>query len=1288
MSDSVKRYLFVPDVQVDTATVVSAVNILNATDVQEAQRIPGQPVDVETDRVLGDLMPTMEGLPERETSGTLVITASGPTEGGRFGWVRSGADPDDDLQLRNSPNILGKRPDLLEYHDVITETEIVVRRPQRPKLLSLQSGDLLAVWLVRDFNPVDYDIGKGAAVNGDAIYWSRLDHLTDTWSDPVQGPAPQARYSLSAASTAININGVDVVQYPDTGEIVMVILAESSASTGTAPAPVIPTTRMLFTWVSKDDGTTWVPKKTNYFNGSSPDILLEDPSAVEDTSSLGGMAIELLDSGRLIGIVVSRLNTWSLYSDDRGTTWRAVHVADDTDIAQQYSGHGVACTKARNGVAVFAISYRDKNYGGVHHLYMTRDGIDYSSPIGFFPPTGGVHSVDVSIGLSPDGWIQLVGTVHVIVEPGGDAHEGPFAFVDWMWAKRILKKDVELNDTVDDLFAPTPGSYTDEDGPYCYHAISSDPAGQYFGYGEIFFTSKVVVYKGFVSLDTIHHRGQIVTVVQVEIDDDSALTTPAVAELTSSALMAYRQNYWQPIREGLTRTAIPGSPSWTFYPKFPIGGLCYNRTWDCYTNPKWIGFTETIAGTTVGEAEVAGAEGGYWRLEGVGSGDQRYYTTVALPNALGGRAAALRAVVMPVEGGSLTNDAMCIRLQLAETIFRVALAIRFEATGGGVNSVCMNDSIGGGTTATATFPEGQWIEVLLVVTELSSALTIARLYARSYDRASDPDWLGGYTSVGSLSLTMGGGAAEYLTFGNWTTSTAIKSYWKTVQLHRSEDDLSTSNAFAPFLSRLGVDFEDSDYSAEVFTTGTGRFNTDEGLWNFPRGAVYVADPPQFLQDGCSLRWRGEAASRGQFEFENDHTFSRRNVLELPVMREWRSSEDDEGVYILLDAGEDNAFRPDALAVFGRNSPEMTIAFNEASDFSGSGIQIRFTYPGSLSAGHYSTHLWAWSTGQSWGYYMNSRRVTVFGPTNQERPWRPGQFASGETGAKYYIVFRRAAGVVGMNKSASYVYRIKDNTSDTLTTFSDIDVATLRTSINGSGVEDFQNEWAIFSDRFATTIEDFYPSTGTNGNQPLVNSHAQGYRYCRVYLPPSIHGDADEQFARLGYLLLGHAYELSGPQPELGFARSMASGNQLTRSRSGSVRVTRNSPPIREWSFAYAVMSPAVDATENLNSPDDALDAGRRTWAHWESLVQRIQVDGTPVALLWEGDRAAPFAASLTFDPPACVCDPNELVLCRVTEPGSVEQEAYLCRTVFLPEANESLPRPLAAIRGIRLTEEF
>lgn len=1286
MSDSVKRYLFVPDVQIETASVVSALNVLDATVVEEAQRIPGQPEPVVDDEVRGDLAPTMEGLPERETAGTLVVTASGPTESGRFGWLTASADVDTDLQFRNSPNILGKRPDLVDYHDAVTDEELLVVRPQRPKLLSLQSGDLLAVWLQRDFNPVDYDIGKAGAVNADAIFWSRLDHTNDTWSVREQGPVPQSRYNLSAASTAININGVDIVQYPDTGEIVMIVLAESSASTGTAPSAVIPTTRMLFTWVSKDDGETWVPKSTNYFNGARPDILLEDPAEVEDLTSLGGMAIELLDSGRLVAVIVSRLGTWSVYSDNRGSTWTAVQIADDSDVTHTYSGHGVSATKARNGVALFVVSYREDVYGGVHHLYMTRDGIDYSEPIPVLPP-GSAHTVDVAIAVSPDGWPQLVGTVHAVVEPDGDAQEGPFIYADWMWAKRFLKRDPELNDTSTDLFVSPSVGYTDDDTPYCYHAIRTTPTGQYFGTDRVWSTAKVIIYKGFVSLDTVEHRGQLVTMVQVEMDDDTEITTPRVAELASSALMVYRQNHWQPIREGLTRTAIPGSPNWAFWPNFPIGGLCYNRTWDCYAIPSLVGFTEAAVGTTVSAAVVNGAEGGYWRMEGNASGDSLFYTTVALPNAGGGRAAALRVIMRPVEGGSLTNDAICVRLQLYEGIARVALSVRFEATGGGINSLRMVDTIGGGVATTLEFPEDEWIEVLVSVREINSTTTIATLYARSYARDSDVDWLGGYTLGGSLSLTIGVGAAEYLGFGNYTTGTAVKSYWKTVQLHRSEDDLSTSNAFAPFFQQKGSDFEDSDYLAETFTPGTGRFRTDEGLWNFPRGAPYIADPPQFIQDGCSLRWRGEAVTRGSFSFENDHTYSRENLLRLPVMREWRSSEDDEGVYLLLDAGVNDAFRPDALAVFGNNSPEMTIAFNDAPDLTGDGFQIKFTYPGSLSSGHYSVHLWAWSTGQSWGYYMNARRVTVFGPA-QEKPWRPGQFASGETGPKYYIVFRRAAGAIGLNHSASYVYRIKDNTEDTLTTFSDIAVSTLRTSINGDGVEDFQNEWAIFSDRFATTIEDFYPAAGTNGNQPLVNSHPQGYRYCRIYVPPSLHGDADEQFARIGYLLLGHAYNLSGPQPEAGFARSMESGNELIRSRSGSSRVKRFSSPIRKWTFGYAVMSPAIDADENLNSPGNALDMGRRTWAHWESLLQRIQIDGTPVALLWEGDRAAPYDASLVFDPPACVVDPNELVLCRVTEPGSVEQEAYVCRDVYLPAANDTLPRPLAAIRGIQLTEEI
>ena len=1257
--DSNRRFLIVPDDEVAACRVLRAV-ATSDTSRQEAGLAVRQPSPAAgTAACAGDIRPTLGGPVETYAAGQLIVDKPGVIEDSRFGWVRDGDDPTTDVQLRQSPHVVGRRVDVIHHFGDDTVTPSTTRRPVRPKLLPLASGDLLAAWYDADWSPIFGRQATALTVAAATIMVAKLDHTTDTWATPAYGPIPSdATYSLFIA-------GLDVIQFSDTGEILMFTPVNNANTPGSADH------RRLFVFVSTDDGATWIERGRKHFDGPVPDVVLDasGDGIMDDTSPIVGCAAELLPSGRIVLLMLTEDYTWSLTSDDRGSTWTATKVkTHESDF--KYAGHGAGSTLLRNGVAAFHVARRGtEDTAYPTWLLLTANGVDFSDEI---QTSSNLTTVDSTICLSPDGWPHIYGTAHNFTDPA----DLTVTTKDWLWGRRLKSRDAQISSTSQDLL-PYPlagGGFTRLN--FAFHTHEPHEAAGEYWIAESPAITPCVIYHGFVGIDAVHYRGQVVMLAAMQHDHWVVEDQAEQPELIESGLVVFRLNHWQPLRERLGQSH-PSDDAWT--PSYPAGGYIYNRTWDCYGKPDLWNFTENGAGTTT--MVYGGAEGGYMEIE---SPAARTYTDSSLPAAHTYREGMLRCVVQAKEGGSASSDAIAVRLFLAYgSTSAGCINVRLERKSEGTYVHLINYA-SGALVASALFPNDQWIEIVAAMQHKGSAFG-AKVYARNYPRDTDPDWDEPYTFVGEISTGTTTTSGDGIVFGNFTTD-AAKSWWKSVHVSRANESGKAD------LGGWASTTAEQDAWSDTTSLGTGEPRLDSGIGNIMRSPTTSSSPPQFLTRGLSVAWRGEATTRGRYDFAADYDFAAENLLAAPVLREWRSVDTGSQIEIVLDAdpnAEGRTFRPDAIALLGRNFPEFMLQWSDTDGTWSTDDACRFGYFFDAHAPNRFSHLWGMNPVKpptGWSYSINGRRLTVFSPgeTPQDaRPWRPHQFRSLRTGPRFYVAFKNA------NSGVTYVYRVEDNTEDTLTLATAPTLTDMATYTSDPPGWYFNAKFSIFSDRLASTLEHRYPETYDPGDGELPNSHVLGYRYLRLLIPACTHRDPDEAFMRCGLIFLGRAVDLSSPAVQWGWQREESSGQTVDYDDGGIGRARRRHSPRREVRVDYSYLpSPQEMAAASL-SPEDAMPAGVRSWQHWLDAVRRLEVDGTPAVLVWEGDRfTASSSDAGSIYPGACASDPKDLMLCRVTKPGTVEHVAYEYALQNLSSGLVAVPRPGAVIRGIVFSEEF
>jgi len=741
-------------------------------------------------------------------------------------------------------------------------------------------------------------------------------------------------------------------------------------------------------------------------------------------------------------------------------------------------------------------------------------------------------------------------------------------------------------------------------------------------------------------------------------------------DLAFSSLMAYQVNGWQSLRERLPSA----SPHTTYgrpvrYPAFPAGGHIYNHTWDCYAVPTdvgWskVGFSEDIA--------IEADEGGRLRLA---SGVKTYFDA-PLDNAtdLGGDPYRQQ-----------TTPEFCIRavLRLADdapTTAPVGLRVLSNVGSGDVAGVAASLLVTktlGGTFFSITdheadesftgaeVPEGDWLEVLFAGRYVDGSTTVYA-FARGWTDDQPGDWIDALGDIAPEDRVLSDttiALSPYIRFGNLTDE-SITSYWKSVHVSRGWSLEHPVPLEIPALSD-----PDEETGSSPAPTGTGEAEIDSGIDNYMRASRTTYSPAQFVRDDVRARWRGQAVTPGGFSLGVGHRFGAENVLSLPTLRQWRSPVIDNSepsrFHLLYDSG-DTGFRPEAIAMFGRNFPSCRIGFGNDTDADDILIHLvahGVTYGGSNLVR--TTAYWSYApaglaliTGTPWRLEVDGNRLTVFEDGSPRSIWVPHQFSSQATGRSFYIAFVRDSEAPYDNTPAPFdddaegpytsVFKILDNTESTLVL--DGEPGT----VYRVGGED--RSFQIFSDCQVVECAEAF-----SGVDPEVS-----YRYMKLTIGRAQMNSDDGQF-RLGHLMLGRVFDLDDPHPEWGWSLSYASGSDVADRPDGARFANRKGPMSRELSMGFAVLRPPNGTVDRL------LSRGRRGHKDWTSLIRRLEVDKTPVVVAF--DPSEPGSNS-----GASVSGPEGMMLARVTDPGTLEHVAYDCA--------ESIARYIARIRGIVLREEF
>ena len=774
-----------------------------------------------------------------------------------------------------------------------------------------------------------------------------------------------------------------------------------------------------------------------------------------------------------------------------------------------------------------------------------------------------------------------------------------------------------------------------------FHSIEGTPANP---------LSANPLFQGFEWVAATVWKGQVILLA-------TAHWETAGPTFTTSGLQMYRLNHWQPLQERLN------------FVESPNRGLVYNRTWEPYALGSYFGWTAAGAGLdAVVDVSDGSVAGGYrWFIT---TGNARSYADTSIPDADSGYGGALRFVMWPHSGGDTTSDQMGLVWKQRDGANGTDIRFRFKKNGSDAEMV-VHDAhaaadIGNiSYTEPATSYQGGWIEVLAYV-DYPGSLTV---YTRMFNPLTDPEWDDTYDVVtSSQGLTIASLAAEGIEFGNPVSGTA-ESRWKTVQLHRIEDG-------DPDMDLISTSFVDEDFTEILRTSDTENKLHDSGYANFPRTPFITAEP-QYISKGISASFRGEATLTGNYDYETGYDYAGRNMLEGPTVREWRSTESTSGVVeditVLIDGGAARQFKPTGLAVFGRNFTSMRVQMNDTDVWTSPLVDMTLGTPNDLLTPDRYTHLWSTQNATStFATELNNAQLICMDSSSGVGPWRAHQFRSQEGGPKYYVMIKD---ISGDDADRRKIYRILDN---------DEGMLVLNTDPTDDGFTD-DLDFDIISDRFAVFIGARHSISQTT------------YRYIRLTFYGCNHRDTDENFHRMGRVMLGYAHNLSKPMFDWGWSYTSEAGQEITEADNGVRYSQRRHAPRRQFDCTYRLLRGNQEATEVLDSPESAYSgtsgqfwpwgsSGQpKTWGTVMNMLQTLQSNGERCALVWEGDRAEDVGASSAVVQTAA--EPLELLMVRVADVGAMTQVAYQGQTKNLAGGDECRPTPMLT-GSLSFEEEF
>ena len=153
----------------------------------------------------------------------------------------------------------------------------------------------------------------------------------------------------------------------------------------------------------------------------------------------------------------------------------------------------------------------------------------------------------------------------------------------------------------------------------------------------------------------------------------------------------------------------------------------------------------------------------------------------------------------------------------------------------------------------------------------------------------------------------------------------------------------------------------------------------------------------------------------------------------------------------------------------------------------------------------------------------------------------------------------------------------------------------------------------------------------------------------------------------------------------GWRYGQSSGSSLAEGTNGVRYSTRNSSPRRSFNCTYRLLRAPVEADAVEESPTSSWRNGEKawvvggggspkTWAHIVDLLRRLQLDGKPAALVWDGDRAED--QGTTSNIVQVAADPLELLMVRVSNVGEMQHVGYEAQDMNLAEGTVCKPTPM------------
>ncbi|MFZ5477687.1 MAG: sialidase family protein [Myxococcota bacterium] len=295
--------------------------------------------------------------------------------------------------------------------------------------------------------------------------------------------------------------------------------------------------------------------------------------------------------------------------------------------------------------------------------------------------------------------------------------------------------------------------------------------------------------------------------------------------------------------------------------------------------------------------------------------------------------------------------------------------------------------------------------------------------------------------------------------------------------------------------------------------------------------------------------------------------------ELRPSKKWHAAADNASTNIVFDAGANDRFKGDTVALFGTNFRTATLQMNATDTWGAPAVSV------SLDATVYSNTVGASVRGP--GY---------FGPASTP-DWRPGQFRSDGDAHRWFV------------QVGGSVYEIADNDED-------------RIYVEGVDFSASSGTFRIFGDRMGATF-----------------TFAQ-YRYARVLIGAQLTPSGDKAY-HLGTMVLDKRYTPYSSY-DYGYVDRVEPNVEILETDAGyrsSVRLgPRRHTLAIQWSpIAYA--GPQLDLEARLRSFYAALEGSHRPFVFWrdtsdQASLMLVRCVGTYTATnVWgEGQNAAALAA--------------------------------------------------------------